>query len=1431
MKISKNNLPVQNLSFEGYKKILDKKGETLHSFYYLYDKDKYNCEVELYKLKRDSKDNYELGDMIASHKMPSGDTKLKLKTQFLTDGFAYRFKLTELDANGNEIKGKVSYAFDNGSVMGIFDDKKDNKYNIVLKNRATINKNGPMQLIMPDGYNPQKISDAIKAKTITRTHANKLGGELQGIVDKLDEIEAEGIVRIVGTPYTKDSISSHKYWTENAYRVAPDFGKEKAFEKLQVELFKHGINWISDAALVNEGLGGVHVSELLRHGDDSYAQNMFNVTGPIAFGVEPNQSEHIRLKFINAPFKVSENGHYTAKNDNYDSKKPTYIQFYDDRLASEAQKKSNELFYTYDNKTTDNIFEITKHDDAVYPYYFEVSPKALKANVEKVKNSDGKVPLNNIDVITGICEFPTFQVIDKSKNGGIDVWEGNVDIPKLKFFANSTDSKDKQLGALAVRDYSLTSGKYWTQLASSIQMGYVSKYLSEQRTQKGSNYLTLINEGIDAKALPQRLKEVIDSEVVANAQKGDYKSRILANKAERSLADYIVEKSMDLPLETIPVSTNLLGILTSPYMAKKPYEEDQLGISRFDFMAQQYPGLPSDNKIYPAVDEFYTKALTPKIMEILSGVEGLTTDAYVGAEDNESGISGPQISDKGKYVVSEIAADLTKYLILKSLALNSNVEVDDNGKIDFSNLKEDPKKPFINIDAKGNFDFSNVKEEAISIQSLGIPYDSFMPESEAAKVLSVMKKGLESIPQKEIDALKQAVSNRFKDRTLEDFRVAEMIIDRTESGLGWRIDATKDIADVENVRTGTANMNKVWDDVIDFWKKYNEMVLEQNPHAYTTAEITDLNYLFAKQMPKAYDDKITENINIEYPKFKEVVSLINAKQPIPDELKSLADGLLDLFGYTDFADFTEKDLEDIKQIQTKLKGNSDISQFEGELNDKANGIAKLIRREEIQEIFDRSKYLSEGEAERRFLEETGITSVANYNFFFSLLPSLYSHYSGENGQKSWQATQGKNPELREKLDSGWSLNGKYNFPNIPGFLFQSPADGVKNSYTFVGNHDKPRLLHSLALNMGLFHSDFDPIPDGWDKEKAGRPEIAKEVLMDENPDFDEVDPHAIAVGYRFNQAFEEVLKGDEVALATLKKAVSQLASGEFKGKPYDVTAFGTKPFELTIKTILEQVEYNSSSSNPNPIKNKAEFEAEVLKNILEPAFDRFTSIYKLLITLPGSPTDFAGDKVAATGYETKSKNYYQQNRNPINWNWLNDKNYSFVKDFNTKMTEIANLRSQSELSALNDGDTVTLPVLDWENKPSEYVQSFLRYNDKGSVVLTLHNNSGAIAPNTKLLSRKTYETSIDDSINNRIILDLDSNTHKQGLKHGLAVGTQFKKYGDNSSAIYEVCTIEQDGKEYYCLKGFDKADELTRKEIPITIEPKDLNTAILYKVN
>ena len=1325
MNIQKSNIKAQQPTFSGHKKKLDKTGYETHSFFYLYDPDKYkSCNVELYNISRDSSGNLTTGRKAASLPLVDGKVSADINSmpEITSDiGFAYRFELTDKS-------GKKSYAFDNGTVIGIFSDKKDDKYNVVLNNRATINKNGAMQLIMPDEYYPgvegvdgkPSLNDGLRAKALTsvRNHANKLGGNFFGIIERLPELEKEGVKRIVGTPFTKDTISSHLYWTENAYRVAPNLGTEEDFKILQEELFKHGINWISDAALVNEGFGGVHLSELLRKGPDSVSKNMFRADEKISLGILPDKCDYTRMKIINAPFSISADGTYNAKNENYDASKPTYIQFYDDRLASPEQKASDKPMdlTTYANKNTDNIYDITRHDDAVYPFPVEVNPAELTRNVKNIaKRQGGKVDLANIDTIKGVTDFTYFNVVNKSAAGGLEVWDGNVDIAKLNFYRCDKDDArfsklpdyEKQAaidafdrGALAVRDYAVNSGKYWTKLAADTQLSYASKLFGTDANLSNANTaMSHIRALVQKGDLPASTLDVVDVEVVKNVLSGNYHSRLIDDADMRSdinpesyegndytTEDYILKQAMDVPLETLPVATNLLGVLTSPFIAKKASVSEELGVSRYDLYSAQNPNLPEEySNVYSQMDDIYKEDVAFIIDEIMGDVSGISEDGSV--------------TELGKYVLTEATPDLTKYLLLKALAPDAQVSVSNDGK----------------------FDFSKVDESAITIQSLGIPFSGKSLEEEAQIVVNKIKEGLDAIPQEEIDELKAKMQNRFASRNLNSFKLAEMVLDRTESGLGWRIDAAKDIASIDSVRADVDSMTDAWNNVIDFWKSYNQAVLAENPHAYTTAEITDLYDLFKDE--------------------------------------------------------------------------------------------------------DKTIFTSDADAERKFLEATGITAVANYNYFFSLLPDLFAplKLEGFDDSNGWQANEEKNFKLLAKMNEGWSGTN-------PGFLFQSPDDGVVNSYTFVGNHDKPRMLHLLSLDQDLFTSDFS---------NETHKEIAAKVLGQNKKDidFDAQNSMAIAMGARLNDAFEAVLKDKDDELIMLKNAVKNLASGTHKGKKFDATAFGTRPFEIAIDTVLQEVEYNGGS-----ISDAKSLKTKTLENILVPAFDRFRSIYKLLVALPGSPTDFAGDRTGLTGFETKAKNYHQQNRNVINWEWLDNKDFKFVQDFYKDMNNIANLRTKKELSALNDGSTMTLKI-------SEKAQGLIRYNDNGSVVLTLHNSTGASNDYRNRMDRVYGKQSEPDATgkkpnlatlkpaniisdeNDRLYLGADSTNPRSGLKHGLKVGDVFYNAnfidGVKDKEQY-VVSYDEDKKEYYLQKKVKNGNGVYTVK-PTVIDPAEFNTLVLYK--
>ena len=217
----------------------------------------------------------------------------------------------------------------------------------------------------------------------------------------------------------------------------------------------------------------------------------------------------------------------------------------------------------------------------------------------------------------------------------------------------------------------------------------------------------------------------------------------------------------------------------------------------------------------------------------------------------------------------------------------------------------------------------------------------------------------------------------------------------------------------------------------------------------------------------------------------------------------------------------------------------------------------------------------------------------------------------------------------------------------------------------------------------------------------------------------------------------------------------------------------------------------------------------------------------MLVTLPGSPTDFVGDKEGSSGYETKSNNDFQQNRNVVPFEWVNKElKNPYLEEFNdskdfavnyyVNMTKIGNLRNKKELSALRNGNTISIPVQNGVTDKGEHlpVAATFRYDDKGSQVICLYTTSGANLDNSKMMNR--------DCVNlDKIVLnDNTQKNWKEGLKGGLNVGDTFLKVDDN--ARYKV--FLENGE--YCIKRVDSP--IFRS---ISILPQDKNTAVLYKID
>ena len=106
------------------------------------------------------------------------------------------------------------------------------------------------------------------------------GGDLAGIIDKLDYIKDLGANTIYMTPVFK-APSNHKYDTADFHRVDPAFGTNADFERLTREAGKRGIRVIPDTSLNHVGSDSIYFDRFGNHAEQgAFESGRINPSSP-----------------------------------------------------------------------------------------------------------------------------------------------------------------------------------------------------------------------------------------------------------------------------------------------------------------------------------------------------------------------------------------------------------------------------------------------------------------------------------------------------------------------------------------------------------------------------------------------------------------------------------------------------------------------------------------------------------------------------------------------------------------------------------------------------------------------------------------------------------------------------------------------------------------------------------------------------------------------------------------------------------------------------------------------------------------------------------------------------------------------------------------------------------------------------------------------
>ncbi len=301
--------------------------------------------------------------------------------------------------------------------------------------------------------------------------------------------------------------------------------------------------------------------------------------------------------------------------------------------------------------------------------------------------------------------------------------------------------------------------------------------------------------------------------------------------------------------------------------------------------------------------------------------------------------------------------------------------------------------------------------------------------------------------------------------------------------------------------------------------------------------------------------------------------------------------------------------------------------------------------------------------ERDFIIQTRATANSNYSKYFNKLSNFV----------------GTNPENFDgvPINSG---NLKALKDNVVGFISSVQPNNALLSHMFVDNHDKPRIMHSMPLDMRIFLNDTTKEGfNGLEKEQQERINA-----LFGNVDYNKISSRAIAVALIMNDLIEQEYEGKDKE--KLKAALLELAKGQktSDSKPdrSRSEAFGNLDYRISAKDMFKRAGIVSESKLDDAA---LEFNYKLLKNSMHGV----DSLWQMMNAIPGTPTLFNGTEYAQTGYEEKCKNITVKNREQIVHELKDNPLY---KPFYDKMFAVSSLYQQPGMSALRGGFTLPLEV-------------------------------------------------------------------------------------------------------------------------------------------
>ncbi len=1420
MHISKITNPINTQSFKGYKQEINNVGEPVYRFNIPHSSDA-DAKIQFYAMKKENDGSTVYTPVSEQIALKDEGTIVNLKA-------LKGVKLNMPVAYSIYVDGK--HVIDSGL-------QNSDGMNIIPQVGTSPRNQGQSILTIPDSHragayyagfdSPETgkvIYDKAKQKAaegIIPNSANEIGGTLAGLEYDVKNFKDMGVKTIFSTPiWGADNKNASRYWTKNLMQISEEVGNSENYETFVRTLFANGRQYVDDFAVTSEGLEGVHVQYALRWANQNpqtyYWFRMSSTKdNPIVFGVANPDNPNLRFTVINPTVKYNAETKKIEANPDYDSNKETYFQVYDVSQVSKEQIDSiKEPISKYDKALSENEIAINSSKDTVINYAFEIKPQEyeqrLKSLVEYNKTAKTPIDIDSPQGALFVGQFSNFKIGQYSE--GASFWDGNNDMLKFNHHISGYDEKLLEaIPDLAQRDYerkmierancevqdmAIQAGKYRSEVIKDAQILYAAQVLKDAKTE--SEISKLISDGL----LPEDAK--LNSDSINNVLSGWYE---LAPKGGLTKDDVTIKALMELPLDSLELGDNTVGVLSTSFFSNRATDVETIGQTRFEMYKQGAEVLKPYSSVYNKINTMYETVLREFADEVINKVNEASSEKLLDANGN--------YTEYGEYVLDLMGKDIAKYAYLKAIA---------GDKLQTKYMPQDV------LDGKITYNYSQLKKDT-TLKALGI--NASTPQEEANMLANRIQKGMDKLDAKDVEYVSNSILKRIAGTNTNSFRLAEAMTNKAGLGINIRLDAAKDVIDMDAVRNGDMSFDEAWDQLISFWKKFVQEIKEVNPSAYIVAEVTDVNML----MEDIYGaGNVYDNVSSaggKYKNYNEALSAFFNETGITTEAGyayTFTD-LLKLFSSEFETGYVEKDLD--KRVEgfkerisdlIKTRGldyvrnlwtfadnhdkpsiihcaamnmglfyanlDMDINSMDFEKNRKNRILAlrELTNSDNFEDIPLEAVMNMDN---RDYFRTVSTRAVAMNNLMRDCINDTISDEEVKKALKNALAdlTSGN------YLGTGTTYNAQtLNIPEL---------SSLEKSLSAILYRAEINLSQEVFDNIIKNAKQFDKIKEytvrgdfDWAGKVGERNKDLANSIIGSTDDYMKYDLYSIGITALLLDSYKEVMADkadiakfknggkkfvDEFDRAKLNQERAKLPALESTYDAMKKNGYAARDFETVINMIIKQAEFNSGKAFSQAQRD--EIMLNLFRASTEPAIQKALMYGSFLSALPGVPSMFMRDLLGGLGYEEKAKNVYMQNRSAVKWSELEE---GPLKEYRQQifdmMKDVISIRSKAGMNAINEGTPYMLETSD------KNVMAFLYQDPNGDMAVSIMNATGI-----KPKHRAKYNSSRDKnaySINNtnkHVPVQPQLNLEEVLLPAGLAIaGAEFINIASSDSVKYVI---------------------------------------------